>query len=309
MCLFMVCTYECVLWQSIVCIDGQVTLYNGNFSAGPVTVCMNNSYIRVCYASWDILDAGIVCKQLGYNFSSKFIILYADIEIGFDCIFISYMYIADAEAYKENLVQQSVSSSVLIASNCIGNESDLLECSHILNSSSDCPSNASAGAKCGGMYVCMYAYACMYACMYVCMYVCMHVCMYVCMHACMYVCMYVYMYVCMHACMYVCMYVVHYTYCCCCCIIIVAILYKLFLYIGLCEEGKVRQFYHTLSKSMVVEICRSGYYTTLCGQSWSDKEASVVCAQLGFSSIGICMLHSICLLILYLFMEFRVNWS
>ena len=53
-----------------------------------------------------------------------------------------------------------------------------------------------------------------------------------------------------------------------------------------CEEGTVRQFSHISSKNMVVEICRSGHYTTVCGQSWGNEEASVVCGELGFSSIG-----------------------
>jgi len=37
---------------------------------------------------------------------------------------------------------------------------------------------------------------------------------------------------------------------------------------------------------MIIEICRNGRYNTLCGQSWGKAEASVACAELGFSPIG-----------------------
>lgn len=48
----------------------------------------------------------------------------------------------------------------------------------------------------------------------------------------------------------------------------------------------MRQFSHAPSRSLVVELCRDGNYTTICGQSWGDEEASVICNQLGFSTSG-----------------------
>ena len=35
-----------------------------------------------------------------------------------------------------------------------------------------------------------------------------------------------------------------------------------------------------------VEVCQNGSYMTLCSDSWKDKDASVVCQQLGFSQYG-----------------------
>lgn len=35
-----------------------------------------------------------------------------------------------------------------------------------------------------------------------------------------------------------------------------------------------------------VEICRNNTFGTLCGENWSNEDASVVCSQVGFSSYG-----------------------
>ncbi len=53
------------------CTNGEVRLMEGNSSSGRVEICYDNSYGSVCDNQWDIINAGVVCRQLGFSFSSK----------------------------------------------------------------------------------------------------------------------------------------------------------------------------------------------------------------------------------------------
>ena len=59
-----------LLLSITACTDGDIRLMNGtepSVREGRVEICYNNAYGSICDDFWDILDASVVCKQLGFN--------------------------------------------------------------------------------------------------------------------------------------------------------------------------------------------------------------------------------------------------
>lgn len=52
------------------CTDGTIRLRGGTISSrgheGHVEICRSNTWGRVCRNDWSLLDAQVVCRQLGY---------------------------------------------------------------------------------------------------------------------------------------------------------------------------------------------------------------------------------------------------
>ena len=61
-----------LLLSITACTDGDIRLMNGtepSVREGRVEICYNNEYGSICDDFWDIVDVGVVCRQLGFNIS------------------------------------------------------------------------------------------------------------------------------------------------------------------------------------------------------------------------------------------------
>lgn len=63
--------------------------------------------------------------------------------------------------------------------------------------------------------------------------------------------------------------------------------------VGVCEHGDVQLVPLPGSVSMAgrVEVCLDGVWSNICGRGWSNRDAVVVCRQLGYSSQGSGVTH------------------
>ena len=53
-----------------------------------------------------------------------------------------------------------------------------------------------------------------------------------------------------------------------------------------CTDGDAVLLFGPNSNEGTVEVCTSGYWSTVCSTNWDSREASIVCRQLGLPSLG-----------------------
>ena len=61
--------YDSLCIEPVVdsCVNGDIRLADGPSSlSGRVEICYNNQWGTVCNNYWDVNDARVVCRQLGY---------------------------------------------------------------------------------------------------------------------------------------------------------------------------------------------------------------------------------------------------
>ena len=141
----------CILCTGRECTEGDVRLAKGHRSAydGSVEVCLDGMWITVCNAAWDINDATVVCRQLGYD--------------GGQCLLekhLLYVYsspshsiLLSSESYA--IHDYSVVNNVRLPFHvdnvsCSGSERNLSECGHNKISAQNCSRDVAAVICTGG---------------------------------------------------------------------------------------------------------------------------------------------------------------
>ncbi len=159
----------------VACSDGEVLLRNGTEPCigcreGRVELCYNNTYGTVCNDRWDIVDAGVVCRQLQFSFGGRsytckhskcvHVVHFAmnhstSIYVCTGIVHIHlcfFVIISDAfpvrdTTYGSGPLDQSIWLDNVV---CQGDEQSLLDCEHNAIGVHDCDHSEDAGVRCEG---------------------------------------------------------------------------------------------------------------------------------------------------------------
>ena len=105
---------------------------------GRVEVCNNGSWGTVCDDYWDNTDAGVACRQLGYD---------TGIRTGLEFY---YLHANVGTALGSAYFGQGSGTILLDDVQCNGTESYLTNCTHITNH--NCGHSEDASVRCAGKY-------------------------------------------------------------------------------------------------------------------------------------------------------------
>ena len=88
-------------------------------------VCYNGTWGTVCGNNWDINDARVVCRQLGFRYALN--------------------------AYRNARYGQGTGPILLDRVNCLGSESSLFSCGHRRLGNHNCRHSRDASVRCGNI--------------------------------------------------------------------------------------------------------------------------------------------------------------
>ena len=117
-----------------------------NYHEGRVEVCVNGIWGTVCHHYWDSNDAQVACYQLGHS-------KYGKTE---NTRKIKVFFSLGAIAYNDGHFRSGDGSIFLDNVQCLGTESNILDCNHNVIGVHDCSDRKDAGIACMGRSIFMY---------------------------------------------------------------------------------------------------------------------------------------------------------
>ena len=115
-------------------------------------VCNSGEWGTVCDIGFDTNDALVICRQLGYNGTSRFaesVHMQHNYNVTpiHNCVDVAVRYCCSSFAFGEG------TGDILFAElGCTGSESSLLECGHDASAISGCSHSEDVGIICSSMY-------------------------------------------------------------------------------------------------------------------------------------------------------------
>ena len=100
-----------------------VRLVDGSYNAGRIEVYYNGAWGTVCDNGWDINDADVVCRQLGFRVALN--------------------------VYRKARYGQGTGPILLDDVRCVGDESSLFSCEHRGLENHNCGHSQDASVRCG----------------------------------------------------------------------------------------------------------------------------------------------------------------
>ena len=123
-----------------------------NCTAGTIALCYGNTYGTICDDRWDIIDAGVICRQLGYTFEGRQCSHFKSSMFFEDGVIDnSYSLCTDAVPVRGAFYGSGLGPILLDNVVCQGTESSLLDCASNPIGEHNCDHSEDAGVRCEGM--------------------------------------------------------------------------------------------------------------------------------------------------------------